>query len=331
MYRSQVAKQQWFLDVLKQEENGNKVGYDGMYWSPHASPEGGKDTIGYGHKILTDIVRVGGKEFNLKYDRLTESDTNKLLVQDIALAEKKASQQFTTLDPMKGTRWRDLPLTYKTILTEIVFNTKGGLIKNGKSAWPSLIKGMENQNHPTILKEIMRGFTNAKGVVKPLTKRVTALRKAYKKHLGVSESPTGGQIQRLQQSLPFFDTLGKQSQARLLAKMVAEDQRLERERSIKQVEYDVLMEEANERDRQVQEALEGEQRLEAEATLQQEVQSELSTREEQTFSQFDQRLQAVERVDETSKVITEQLADVQYFQREDGTVVKTDSSGNILN
>ena len=43
-----------FIDYIRRVENGSKVGYDSGVWSPHASPEGGNDTIGYGHKMRND-------------------------------------------------------------------------------------------------------------------------------------------------------------------------------------------------------------------------------------------------------------------------------------
>ena len=43
-----------FIDYIRRVENGSKVGYDSGVWSPHPSPEGGNDTIGYGHKMRND-------------------------------------------------------------------------------------------------------------------------------------------------------------------------------------------------------------------------------------------------------------------------------------
>ena len=66
MFKSEVAKQGWFLDVLKEVENGNKVGNTGNFWVPHDSAEGGSKTIGYGHKIKGDgVVTINGTEYDL--------------------------------------------------------------------------------------------------------------------------------------------------------------------------------------------------------------------------------------------------------------------------
>ena len=43
-----------FIEYVKLVENGGKVGFDGETWFPHPSPEGGNDTIAYGHKLKND-------------------------------------------------------------------------------------------------------------------------------------------------------------------------------------------------------------------------------------------------------------------------------------
>ena len=44
-----------FIDYMKNVENDAQAGRDGGVWLPHKSYEGGTDTIGYGHKIGTDV------------------------------------------------------------------------------------------------------------------------------------------------------------------------------------------------------------------------------------------------------------------------------------
>lgn len=302
MFTSEVAKQPWFLDVLKEVENKNQKGYDGDHWSPHASPEGGADTIGYGHKILTDIVKLGGQEFNLKFDRLSDRDVERLLIQDVALSEKRAAKQFTDLTPMGDTRWRDLPLQYRTILTEIVYNVGTLQNKRGKWGWPKLTKGMKDNNHSAILSQLDRKFTDSEGKEFHLTTRVNKLKRVYKEQLGVAPIPSGERIERLKTALPFFDDLGKTARARLLAKMVEEDEQLKRERAVKQTEYNSLMEEANERDREVREGLEEERRRQTE-DLQREAEEE-------------RKKESIPKVTETPQEKT------QFFERPDGSVIR---------
>ena len=49
-----------FIDFLKYVENGSKIGWneEKQLWFPHHSPEGGNDTIAYGHKLLDSEVEM---------------------------------------------------------------------------------------------------------------------------------------------------------------------------------------------------------------------------------------------------------------------------------
>ena len=76
-----------FLDYIKKVENGGKAGWDedqGL-WFPHPSPEGGNDTIGYGHKLLDDEVALA--DAGLEDARILE-----MLFQDLEKAERVADK-----------------------------------------------------------------------------------------------------------------------------------------------------------------------------------------------------------------------------------------------
>lgn len=314
---SEVAKQQWFLDVLKKEENGKKDGFNGKTWIPHKSPEGGAKTIGYGHKINNPIVTIGGKEWDLLSDEIPDNVIEALFLQDIAIKEKKASKEFTEFMPMgKDVRWNDLPIQYKVIMTEIAFNVGTLKDKSGKWGWKKLAKGMKENNHTTILSQLMRKYT-PKGSDKaiPLTKRVKALKRAYKKQLGDSgvRVPSSAMM-AFHEMFPNLDAINKPMRMRFLSKIIEDQKKEQGERDAQQLDFDVLMEEANERDRGVRRAREEEQRESDEATLQAEV----------------TEATAVKPVDETKEVITEKLADVQYFMKPDGSVIKVNAAGQAL-
>ena len=72
-------KQQSFIDYMKQVENAGKVGYKRGIWSPHKSPEGGADTIAYGHKIQK------GEDFS---EGITDMEAERLLAKDIQKARR---------------------------------------------------------------------------------------------------------------------------------------------------------------------------------------------------------------------------------------------------
>jgi len=121
-------------------------------------------------------------------------------------------------------------------------------------------------------------------------------------------------------ALPGFDRLNDHMRANLLRAIVEEDVRLEQDRADAQLEYDhqqMMIEENNDR--------ETEGRLRAREAQQKQQAADKAIEEEEALLLKDEA-----PVDETSKVITEKLADVQYFMKEDGSVVKLDSKGTIL-
>ena len=72
-----------FIEYVKLVENGGKVGFDGETWFPRPSPEGGNDTIAYGHKLKNDEtwMKVG----------ISDSDAENLLISDLQIAAEGAS------------------------------------------------------------------------------------------------------------------------------------------------------------------------------------------------------------------------------------------------
>ncbi len=318
-----IAKEQWFVDMLKREENDDQRGRDSSSgkWIPHASPEGGTDTIGYGHKLVPsdNNITILGKTFDLFNDRVPDKYIHALLLQDIVRKEKLAEKQLNKHAP-NGLQWSDLEPPYRAMLTEINFNA--GLVKpNGKWGWPGLTKAMKNESSQ-VFKELDRFYwKNGKKV--SLKSRVRRMVADYKeRRVGFfSEQPA---LQRAINTFPGFEKLNSYTKTRLLAKVIKEDSDKKEEEERKSKELRTLLttvqEEADERDRQLYEELQETQRArEAEETLQREVEQEVSKRQDEG---------KVETVDETDKVIDEPLAKVEYFQRPDGSVVKVDN-GNM--
>ena len=67
-----------FIDIVKQMENAGKVGFDRetRLWTPHESPEGGRKTLGYGHKLQRG-------ETYLENTPQTTAQIEQLLVKDL--------------------------------------------------------------------------------------------------------------------------------------------------------------------------------------------------------------------------------------------------------
>ena len=142
-----------FMQALKIEENGSKEGFKDGIWLQHTSPEGGLDTIGYGHKLRK------GEDFS---EGLTEEQATEVLRSDMEAATKKASK-------IEG--FNSMEEKYQLVLTEIAFN-RGSV---SRTEWPSLIKAIEVKDDKAVEKQMMRTYTDADGQVIPLTRRVKAI------------------------------------------------------------------------------------------------------------------------------------------------------------
>lgn len=139
-----------YLADLRKQENSIRKGYKNGMWYPHASLEGGADTIAYGHKLTPNdsALRRG----------ITEEQALKLQEQDVlknqALAKKQVDKQFGT-----GT-FDNLPQDSQMLLIDYQYNL-GTL-----SGFPKFVKGVVEGNKEQMLAQHTRF-----GAGKPLTKR----------------------------------------------------------------------------------------------------------------------------------------------------------------
>jgi hypothetical protein len=139
-----------YLADLRMQENNIRKGYRNGMWYPHASVEGGADTIAYGHKLTPNdsALRRG----------ITEDQALKLQEQDVlknqALAKKQVDKKYGT-----GT-FDNLPQDSQMLLVDYQYNL-GTL-----SGFPSFVKATVEGNKEKMLAEHKRF-----GAGKPLTKR----------------------------------------------------------------------------------------------------------------------------------------------------------------
>jgi GH24 family phage-related lysozyme (muramidase) len=158
-----------FTQVIAEVENSVKSGWDGETWKPHSSPEGGNDTIAYGHK-LTDselskgTILVGGEEVAISKG-LTEAQAETLLEQDIDVAREGLKEEWTNFDL--------LPEKYQNVLVNIAFNV--GVKGASPKKWPRLFRAMMAGDDETVRKEMVTTFTTPEGNRKPLRNRAEAV------------------------------------------------------------------------------------------------------------------------------------------------------------
>ena len=184
-----------YKTVVKGEENSmahSRGGFSGGRWFPHKSPEGGEDTIGWGHKLNGEDIEF---EASARNSGLTPASADIIFENDWSKAKEKAESQFSRWYPGlpksdkakvktgKNTErvaaWDDLSHKGKVLLTEIAFNVRGGLTTSTDGArrfeWPSLVKAIVKDDKAGMKKHIGRTFTDEDGEKKTLA-RVKPLR-----------------------------------------------------------------------------------------------------------------------------------------------------------
>ena len=131
-----------YREILKVQENSLKSGYRKAEdkWYPHKSPEGGKDTVGFGHKLI-------GPDAN-KYNKgLTTKEAENLLDSDI-LKHQTVAENLIDKKYGKGT-FDSLPQDSQMLLVDYAYN---GVLNSFPTFTDALVKG----DKTTMLKEYKR-------------------------------------------------------------------------------------------------------------------------------------------------------------------------------
>ena len=139
-----------YLAALKDQENNIKAGYKGGKWYPHKSPEGGLDTIAYGHKLTSKTGPY--------YQGITDQQAEQLLQGDVlkhqAIAKKQVDKKYG-----EGT-FDNLPQDRQMLLVDYTYNL-GTL-----SGFPSFVDATVKGDKDKMIKEHVRY-----GDGKPLKRR----------------------------------------------------------------------------------------------------------------------------------------------------------------
>ena len=144
-----------FINFIKQIENAQKTGFKNGKWYPHASPEGGRPTIAYGHKIKTDKEQQA-------FDRgIDDRAAIKLLVKDLMEAKDKVRRYIDK----KYRIHLILDDKQMEMLTEFAFNL-GGLEK-----FPNFTDAVLRKDWKKAAQEYKRGYRADSGERRELTRR----------------------------------------------------------------------------------------------------------------------------------------------------------------
>ena len=153
-----------FIQEVKDAENLIMAGWRNNKFYPYSSPEGGTDTIGYGHKLTSSEVKSG--KFR---SGLTEAEATALLIKDLRISESRLKQH---LKDKFNVNYDRLSLNQKQILLDFTFN-----IGNVVAKFPKFTRYVLEKNKAGMLKEYERKYRDAKGVVRPIQDRNERTRK----------------------------------------------------------------------------------------------------------------------------------------------------------
>lgn len=128
-----------YLSDLRGLENSIKKGYKNNKWYPHASVEGGRKTIAYGHKLQPGESFASG---------LTEQQARDLQLKDVLVHQAKA-EKYVDDKYGKGT-YDKLPQNSQMMLTDYAYNL-GGLGK-----FPSFVEGVVKGDKNKMLQQYER-------------------------------------------------------------------------------------------------------------------------------------------------------------------------------
>jgi len=174
--------------VIQSEENDRGVIKDSSNWDtttkkwlPHASAEGGADTIAYGHKFATqaeaDAVTASGG--------ITEAEAVELFKEDMGTAEARAKKEYEVKYPSH--KWSSLDTLGKLMLTEVVYNIGTLKDKKGVYDWTNLSAAVRDKDFKAAKGQLSRTYRNKKGVKVSLVKRTNALKAVYEKALPLTD------------------------------------------------------------------------------------------------------------------------------------------------
>jgi hypothetical protein len=297
------------------------------------------------------IRKIGGVDYDL-FKGITDAQAKELLKQDIIDHFDRARSRWDKHMPMgKGdVTFDELPLEFKAILLEIDYNV--GLEKDGKWEWPSLAKAMKAgqlDGPDGILNHISRTDGNGKQLG-----RVKRFQEFWKNRLEAKPdvlklfNPSGKPVNQILNYNPrkdmaiskptilkqlaqdlkdgmlkgneFFKRFNKQGQVKLLNKLLADQQAsIKAENDAAKTFGQILEDTVSSLDQieQVAAQNEVEYQKQLEEQLQAEVEAEMAKSQPTA-----QTGNVPQRVDETANVITEQPANVEYFQDDLGEVIK---------
>ena len=155
-----------FVDYLMEAENAPLWKGDDSA-AVHDSPEGGTQTVGFGHK-LTEEEAKARRAAGMSLDELNREKSEELLRQDlpryVARLKKKLGEET----------WKELPQRSKEMLLDIEYNVKRGI-----DEFPNFTEAVLTRNITGQRKEYERFYTDPEGNKKPIKERNRLFKERY--------------------------------------------------------------------------------------------------------------------------------------------------------
>ena len=145
-----------FIVYMKRVKNGSKIGFEDGVWYPHPSPEGGNDTIGYGHKLQNDQEWM--------QSGLDNDEVERLLIGDISKAAEGASR---VISEFGSDDFDSLSQNCKEIFTDFVFN----IGPNGLRKFPKFVNATLDDEKDVMHQEYKRYYRTGSGELRELEHR----------------------------------------------------------------------------------------------------------------------------------------------------------------
>lgn len=162
-----------FVEYLKEVENPDLLSSGEMR---HASPEGGADTVGYGHKLNQMEQMSGQLTSGATISEMTEKDAEEELKRDIRVAAYLSSS-------LLGQKWNTLPHYNKEVIVAFVFNLGPKFF----FTYPKFLEAVLTDNRKVMAEEYERNYRDPiTGKMIPLTERN---RLFYERYLEDTDGP----------------------------------------------------------------------------------------------------------------------------------------------
>jgi hypothetical protein len=146
-----------FVQWLKKMENAKLLFHD-LNYLRHPSPEGGNDTIGYGHK-LTALENDTNQVYGYDLNRLLYRDAEVILCLDLKRVEDNLAQLFSA-------KWDTLGPRRQQMLLDMQYN-----LGDVRGKFPKFTEGVLTNNLDVQRAEYKRYYKDAKGRKHELERR----------------------------------------------------------------------------------------------------------------------------------------------------------------